>query len=47
MEQVSRVWFTPRQKAELWERWRSGQSGPACQMAALRQWQTLRCDGTP
>ena len=25
MEQVSRVWFTPRQKAELWERWRSGQ----------------------
>ena len=25
MEQVSRVWFTPRQMAELWERWRSGQ----------------------
>jgi hypothetical protein len=25
MEQVSRVWFTPRQKAELWERWKSGQ----------------------
>src|SRR5512133_460686 len=25
MEQVSRIWFTPRQKAELWERWRSGQ----------------------
>ena len=25
MEQISRVWFTPRQKAELWERWRSGQ----------------------
>lgn len=25
MEQVSRIWFTTRQKAELWERWRSGQ----------------------
>ncbi len=25
MEQVSRVWFTPKQKAELWERWKSGQ----------------------
>ena len=25
MGQVSRVWFTPRQKAELWERWKSGQ----------------------
>ena len=25
MEQISRVWFTPRQKAELCERWRSGQ----------------------
>ena len=26
MEQVSRIWFTPRQRAELWERWRNGQS---------------------
>jgi hypothetical protein len=25
MEQVSRVWFTPQQKAELWERWKGGQ----------------------
>jgi len=25
MEVVSRIWFTPKQKAELWERWRSGQ----------------------
>jgi IS30 family transposase len=25
MEPVSRVWFTPQQKAELWERWKSGQ----------------------
>ena len=25
MEKVSRIWFTPRQKAELWDRWKSGQ----------------------
>jgi IS30 family transposase len=25
MERVSRVWFTPQQKAELWERWKGGQ----------------------
>ena len=25
MERVSRIWFTPQQKAELWERWKSGQ----------------------
>ena len=25
MEQESRIWFTPQQKSELWERWKSGQ----------------------
>jgi transposase, IS30 family len=25
MEVVSRIWFTPKQKAELWERWSNGQ----------------------
>jgi IS30 family transposase len=25
MEWHARIWFTPRQRAELWERWRSGQ----------------------
>ena len=25
MEGNARTWFTPKQKAELWERWRSGQ----------------------
>jgi hypothetical protein len=25
MEQESRIWFTPQQKTELWERWKSGQ----------------------
>lgn len=25
MEVVSRIWFTLKQKAELWERWRNGQ----------------------
>ena len=25
MEEVARIWFTPKQRAELWERWRDGQ----------------------
>ena len=25
MEGHARTWFTPKQRAELWERWRSGQ----------------------
>ena len=25
MEGTARTWFTPQQKAELWERWKSGQ----------------------
>ena len=25
MEGKARTWFTPKQKAELWERWKSGQ----------------------
>lgn len=25
MEQFARIWFTSKQKVELWERWRSGQ----------------------
>src|SRR6185295_20401200 len=25
MVEVARIWFTPKQKAELWERWRAGQ----------------------
>jgi hypothetical protein len=25
MEGHARRWFTPKQKAELWERWKSGQ----------------------
>ena len=25
MEGNGRIWFTPKQKAELWERWKSGQ----------------------
>jgi len=31
MENVSRIWFTPRREAGLWERWRSGQ--PVADMA--------------
>ncbi len=26
MEWTSRIWFTPRQKSELWERWKNGHS---------------------
>ena len=25
MEELARIWFTPKQKVELWERWRGGQ----------------------
>jgi hypothetical protein len=25
MEMHARTWFTPKQRAELWERWKSGQ----------------------
>ena len=25
MEGNARIWFTPKQKAELWERWKNGQ----------------------
>ncbi len=25
MAEVARIWFTAKQKAELWERWRAGQ----------------------
>jgi hypothetical protein len=25
MEGTSRIWFTPQQRAELWERWKNGQ----------------------
>jgi len=25
MEGTARIWFSPQQKAELWERWKSGQ----------------------
>jgi len=30
---TSRVWFTAKQKAELWERWRNGQSAAAISRA--------------
>jgi hypothetical protein len=25
MEGSARIWFTPQQRAELWERWKNGQ----------------------
>ncbi len=33
---TSRIWFTAAQKAELWERWRKGQSAAAISRALER-----------
>jgi hypothetical protein len=27
MEGTARIWFTPQQRAELWERWKNPESG--------------------
>lgn len=40
MEQVSRIWFTPKQRVELWERWRNGQR-VADIARVLRAWSTV------
>ena len=34
---TSRIWFTAQQKAELWERWRNGQSAAAISRALDRR----------
>jgi len=34
---TSRVWFTPEQKIELWERWRKGETIPAIARALERR----------
>ena len=34
---MSRIWFTAAQKAELWERWRNGQSAAAISRALERK----------
>src|SRR5512143_2536817 len=34
---TSRIWFTPVQKAELWERWKQGQSISAISRALERR----------
>src|SRR4030095_4488037 len=34
---TSRIWFTAEQKAELWERWRKGQSAAAISRALERR----------
>jgi hypothetical protein len=35
--QTSRIWFTAAQKAELWERWKNGQSAAAISRALERK----------
>ena len=39
---TSRIWFTAKQKAELWERWRKGQSAAAISRALERKEQDWR-----
>jgi len=34
---TSRIWFTAAQKAELWERWKNGQSAAAISRALERR----------
>jgi hypothetical protein len=34
---TSRIWFTAAQKAELWERWKNGQSAAAISWALERK----------
>ena len=34
---TSRIWFTAQQKADLWERWRNGQSAAAISRALERR----------
>ena len=34
---TSRIWFTAVQKAELWERWKNGQSAAAISRALERK----------
>jgi transposase, IS30 family len=41
---TSRVWFTAAQKAELWERWKNGQSAGAISRALERKHKTARQD---
>jgi hypothetical protein len=35
---TSRIWFTAAQKAELWERWKNGQSATPSQRHSTHQW---------
>jgi hypothetical protein len=39
----ARIWFTAAQKAELWERWKNGQSAAAISRALERRNKTLVC----
>ena len=38
---TSRIWFTAAQKAELWERWKNGQSAAAISRALERKNKTF------
>jgi hypothetical protein len=42
---TSRIWFTAAQKAELWERWKNGQSAAAIGGAAAWPLMARRREG--
>jgi hypothetical protein len=42
---TSRIWFTAKQKAELWERWKNGQSVLAISRAAAWKIAVTRTSG--
>jgi hypothetical protein len=43
MEGAARIWFTPRQRAELWERWKTGSTiALDCQSGDQAQWRLQR-----
>jgi hypothetical protein len=41
---TSRIWFTAAQKAELWERWKNGQSAAAISRARKEEQDRPRTD---
>ena len=46
MEGTARIWFTPQQRAELWERWKNGQC-VADIARALERMEQERCLSYP
>ena len=43
---TSRIWFTAAQKAELWERWKNGQSAERSRLAQIAKTSRLFCQNS-